>query len=57
MIGSLNMVATSNNVRDIIQNGNMKALMIEFQKPRRVRNTSLLGEKLISESMIISYVP
>ena len=54
MISSPNMVATSNNVEDIIPNGKMKALMVEFQKLRKERNISLLGEKIIIEGMIIS---
>ena len=57
MIGKHNMVATSNNVGDIIPNEKMKALMIEFQKLRKVRNMSLLEEKLYLESIIMSYIP
>ena len=37
--------------------GKIKALIVEFQKLRSVKNMSMLGEKLSLKSIIMSYMP
>ena len=48
------MATASNREGDMILKGKVEVLMAEFQKPRKVKNISILGENSYFENMIIS---
>ena len=54
IIGSPNIMATSNKEGDMIPSGETKALIAIFQKPMRATNISIFGEKLSLENIIMS---